>query len=234
MSCRTESMHCALSSSTGEVVQWGATWGVTFTAGLDGGTIPAAPAPAGASAVTTKTDARTAVPAAAARASDAGTARAPRCCRLIPIAPLLRVELDERGQRNISPARIGVSSTGIVGRLGAPRGLASGARQAQGRTRGGRENCCAAIVRLGSNGPTSARATSAAFAGESAAHGGDPSPRSPTVSRVTPRVPSSPAHAATPARPHGRTGARTVVLFLTSFGTNGPRTRRIGASAFLP
>ncbi len=38
-------MHCGLVSSTGVLVQAGRTWGDTSSAGFDGGTIPAAPAP---------------------------------------------------------------------------------------------------------------------------------------------------------------------------------------------
>ena len=80
-------MQPALVSSTGEVEQRGVTWGGTLADGLDGGTMPAAPALAGAATTTTPA----AIAAAAARmvrANDLDTARAPvRSRPTIPFAP---------------------------------------------------------------------------------------------------------------------------------------------------
>ena len=86
----TESMQPALVSFTGEREQRGITWGGTLTGGLDGGTMPVAPALAGAAAMTTTAQASPAAAERAARVNDLDTARAPVRRRLtIPFAPLV-------------------------------------------------------------------------------------------------------------------------------------------------
>jgi len=61
-----------------------------LTDGLDGGTIPDAPAPTGEPAMTTSADATPAATASAARAIDVDPARAPGWCRItLPFAPLV-------------------------------------------------------------------------------------------------------------------------------------------------